>query len=67
MKESTVKLKSHMYKNMILNKDCAEQLGVSTNTFKTKLDDPERFTVADIQSLNKVLELELDEIVDIFF
>lgn len=62
------KLKAKRIENGLLQKDLAKELGISTKTMCVKECDPtNRFTIAEIIVLSRVLHLSIEEVNIIFF
>lgn len=45
---------------------CAEQLGISTNTFTNKMKNVKKFSIPQVNKLSEVLQLTDEEKVNIF-
>ena len=60
------KLKGKLVEKGKTYNDAAKHLGVTTNTFNSKINGKTRFYVEEINSLAEFLELTLEEKTDIF-
>lgn len=61
------KLKAEIIRNNITIKEFAKRLGISTTTLWRKINDPSRFTGADIEATINILNLDGSQVMDIFF
>ena len=61
------KLKGKLVEKGKTYNDCATHLGITTNTFNSKINGKTRFYIEEINSLAEFLELTLEEKADIFF
>ena len=66
MKVDIQELKAKMAYNNRLNKEVAESLGISRNTFSLKLQTGD-FKISEIHKMMKNIPLSLKEVEEIFF
>ena len=66
MKVDIQELKAKMAYNNRLNKEVAESLGISRNTFSLKLQTGD-FKISEIHRLMKAIPLSMQEVKQIFF
>lgn len=64
MNEFEIGFQHQMNKLNLKRKDVAEALGITMPTLKSKLRDPGKLTVSDLQKLQK-LEFNLNQIVEL--
>mgnify|MGYP001950669624 CR=1 FL=1 len=60
------KLKGKLTEKQKTYKECADYLGVTTNTFNSKINGKSKFYVDEINKLSDFLGLTQEEKVDIF-
>ncbi len=66
MKVNIQELKARMTYRNLLQKDVADLLGISQNTFSAKLQSG-NFKIAEIHKLMQIIPLSLKEVEQIFF
>lgn len=60
------KLKAKLVEMGFSYSDCAEQLGISTNTFTSKMKDVKKFSIPQANKLSELLKLTDEEKINIF-
>ena len=64
--EKMQKLKAKLFESRLTYDDCAKLLGVSTNTFNSKINGKTRFYVDEASLLSELANLTNEEAIDIF-
>lgn len=60
------KLKGKLTEKRKTYDECSKAIGVTKNTFNTKMNGPSKFYIEEVNALSKFLELTEMEKVDIF-
>lgn len=66
LKVDTQELKARITYHNLLQKDVADSLGISKNTFSAKLQSGD-FKISEIHKLMKIIPLDMQQVEQIFF